>query len=472
MWKRMKSLTPILSAIAVAACTISALSGYTKPVYAVDVPDPIITDTADSDGNSEEPAENKDSQEALNTKQEEELTAGQAGAFDLADGTYEGSGVGYAGRIRVTVTLKDKTITAIDITENEADTASFFDRAKGVIPQIISTQSLNVDTVSGATYSSRGIINAVKNALTKENDTSAPAASASKTADTGTAPSIKTVTETGTYRDGTYYGTGSGFAGTGSIQVKVVIQNGKIASAQVTESRDTQSYLNQAKALLNKIVSGQTTNVDAVSGATYSSAGIIEAVRNALSQAQTGTSNSSTDNTGANNGTDTKADQNTQSDQTKQDNSENSSSDESDKTGHFPYSDGTYEGVGEGYSDLVRLQVVIENQTLKSITVLETYDDEAFFGRAERMLDTMIQTQSIEVDTVSGATFSSEGILEAMKAAVESAKAQVEHSEADQAGSDHQAGSQTESSKEEIIAEPIKETVEEAMKNQEKAGTS
>jgi uncharacterized protein with FMN-binding domain len=41
-------------------------------------------------------------------------------------------------------------------------------RAQKKVPQeIVSAQSLQVDTVSSATYSSKGIINAVNNALTQ-----------------------------------------------------------------------------------------------------------------------------------------------------------------------------------------------------------------------------------------------------------------------------------------------------------------
>ena len=59
----------------------------------------------------------------------------------------------------------------------EGEDAAFFGRAKGVIDKILSGQKTDVDVVSGATYSSRGIISAVKNALTGEKDTStSPAA--------------------------------------------------------------------------------------------------------------------------------------------------------------------------------------------------------------------------------------------------------------------------------------------------------
>ena len=60
--------------------------------------------------------------------------------------------------------MEDGAVAAIEVLEN-ADTPKYFDRALAVIDSVINSQSLDVDTVSGATYSSDGIINAVKNAL-------------------------------------------------------------------------------------------------------------------------------------------------------------------------------------------------------------------------------------------------------------------------------------------------------------------
>lgn len=81
------------------------------------------------------------------------------------DGTYTGTGSGYRGNISLTVTVSGGNITSITVNESRDDN-EFFSRAQSkVIPSIISSQSVDVDTVSGATYSSRGIIEAVKNAL-------------------------------------------------------------------------------------------------------------------------------------------------------------------------------------------------------------------------------------------------------------------------------------------------------------------
>ncbi|MCR5824583.1 MAG: FMN-binding protein [Lachnospiraceae bacterium] len=82
------------------------------------------------------------------------------------DGTYTGTAFGNSGDITVAVTVKDDIITNIEILEQEEDEPYFTD-ALEVIPKILEANSFDVDTVSGATFSSGGIIDAVKNALDK-----------------------------------------------------------------------------------------------------------------------------------------------------------------------------------------------------------------------------------------------------------------------------------------------------------------
>lgn len=84
---------------------------------------------------------------------------------NYTDGTYEGSATGYAQNIKVNVTVSGGKISDINIVSHN-ETPGFYERAFETVPQeIISKQSTDVDTVSGATYSSVGIINAVNDAL-------------------------------------------------------------------------------------------------------------------------------------------------------------------------------------------------------------------------------------------------------------------------------------------------------------------
>ena len=86
-------------------------------------------------------------------------------ADGYVDGTYTGSGTGFGGTITVQVTVSNHKIASINILDASSETASYFANAQGVISRIISSQSPNVDAVSGATYSSNGIISAVQSAL-------------------------------------------------------------------------------------------------------------------------------------------------------------------------------------------------------------------------------------------------------------------------------------------------------------------
>lgn len=91
-------------------------------------------------------------------------------------------------------------------------------------------------------------------------------------------------------------------------------------------------------------------------------------------------------------------------------------------TGTVPYKEGIYYGTAEGYSGDVSVAVVIQDQTIKAILVTETSDDEAFFSRAMDVVKNVVKKQNTEVDTVSGATYSSEGLLNAIKNALAQAE--------------------------------------------------
>lgn len=388
--KKLKPFAPVLSVALVTACVAGSLSGYEAPVYAAT--------------QEETPIKKEETKE----KKEEKKTAAK-GSFDLEDGVYKGTGTGYAGDITVSVQIKDKQIVSIDILSSSDDEA-FFSRAKAVIDKIIEGQTLDVDTVSGATFSSRGIISAVKNALTgeKDNSTTGQAQSGQTAAAAGSSTSVAKVEDAAAYKDGTYYGSGTGFGG--PLKVMVEISGGKIASIQIVENSDGSDYISKAVSLIDSIIAKQSTNVDTVSGATYSSVGIIQAVRDALSQAAVnGTSDGTQDNNSNNS-----------------DNSNNNSSSDDNNstvTGTVPYKEGIYYGTAEGYSGDVSVAVVIQEKTIKAILITENSDDEAFFNRAMDVVKKVIKTQKTDdVDTVSGATYSSKGLLNAIKNALKQAE--------------------------------------------------
>lgn len=83
------------------------------------------------------------------------------------------------------------------------------------------------------------------------------------------------------------------------------------------------------------------------------------------------------------------------------------------------YADGTWEGEGMGLNGPVRVAVVVENGEIKEVKILERLDDDPYFTDARQVIvPEILEQQTAEVDGVSGATFSSEGILEAVKEAL------------------------------------------------------
>lgn len=398
--EKIKVYAPLGVSLVIAACVVISLSGYQTK--------------------ASEPSKDKKhqvSERVTDTETEDaaEDTQTATGSFELADGVYKGSATGFSGPVTVAVTIMDKKITSIDILSSTDDEA-FFNRAKGVIDRIIASQSFDVDVVSGATYSSNGIIGAVKNALTGEKDNGVTGKSKQESTSESESDSslaeIAAVQDASAYKDGTYYGTGKGFAGT--MKVKVDISGGKIASISIVSTKDGDSYVKSASSLLDTIVEKQSTNVDTVSGATFSSRGIIAAVRSALSQAAVSdnTTGNNTDKQGA-----AEASGNGQTDK----NSSGSASEQGTE-GTLPYVDGIYYGTAEGYKGDIRVAVVIQDKTLKAILVTEKQDDEPFITNAMDVLKNMMKKQSADVDTVSGATYSSKGLIGAVKAAFEEAR--------------------------------------------------
>jgi len=103
------------------------------------------------------------SEAPLSTESSSESLVNFSGA-NLKDGTYEGSAQGFNGEIKVSVSVSNGAVTDISII-SQNDTPNYFNRAKEIINNILGTQSLEVDAISGATYSSKGIRDAVYNAL-------------------------------------------------------------------------------------------------------------------------------------------------------------------------------------------------------------------------------------------------------------------------------------------------------------------
>lgn len=319
------------------------------------------------------------------------------------DGTYQGSGTGFGGTITVQVTISGGKIAAIDILSASGETGSYFASAKGVISKMISGQTPNVDAVSGATYSSNGIIQAVQNALSKAANTSVSVTPTPTAKPTPKPTSIPKPSGNVTYKDGTYSAEAEGLDG--PVKVTITIKNGKITKITNTNT-DTKEYFSKAWAKIQPAILKKqgVYGVDTVSGATFSSNGILEAAQKALAKAET-TAKPTTKPTATPAPT------------------EGPAPTETPDTPVSEYQDGTYTGKARGYSGFVTITLTIKDGKITEIANTNT-DTGSYFRKAWKVLQpAILERQSADgIDTVSGATYSSQGILGGAQQALASAK--------------------------------------------------
>ena len=353
-------------------------------------------------------------------------------AGGYADGTYTGSGTGFGGTITVQVTVSNHKIVSINILDASSETASYFANAQGVISRIISSQSPNVDAVSGATYSSNGIISAVQNALSQAIP-SGNQATATPTPTPSPKPTRKPVPtpkpgEEQKYKDGTYTGTGKGYSGT--VTLTATIKKGVIKSLEV-EHTDTPMFFKKAWDVLEEeIIQNQSVEgIDTVSGATYSSKGILNAMKDILKQAAQGSTKVTPTPTPKVTVTPTpkatptpKVSVTPTPEETPTPAPDETPEPTPEPTG--PYIDGTYSGSSYGYSGRVNVTVTIQGGQIVSIEQSNSDSPEFFDEAWNSIYPQIMANQSADgVDTVSGATFSSEGILGAVQKALAQALA-------------------------------------------------
>lgn len=204
-------------------------------------------------------------------------TAENDAGGNFQNGIYTGTGEGYRGKVTVTVKVADGKITEL-VLDDYADDKSYMERAKNrIFQEMISRQNTDVDAVSGATYSSNGLIEAVNKALGNDEGEG-------KKNEQEESEDKQSFIEAGRFQnltDGIY--TGSADAFRGDVEVQVTVEKQKVTDISILSYCDTEEYFfRAAPAVIEQMKAEQSLNVDAVSGATYSSNGVIHAVANAL----------------------------------------------------------------------------------------------------------------------------------------------------------------------------------------------
>ncbi len=204
--------------------------------------------------------------------------AANAGSF--VAGTYSGSEQGFGGKVTVTVTTTDTEITDVQI-EGKDETPTVGGAAlEELASQIKEKQSAEIDGVSGATLTSNGVKAAA-----------AAAIEAAKKGEQAPANDAELA-----FTAGTYTGKGTGY--NGEVTVDVTFDDKKITDIAVKESKETEHVGDVAfDILVPQMVEANGTGVDGVSGATFSSRALKEAVNDAAEQAKVTNKDTFTSNT-------------------------------------------------------------------------------------------------------------------------------------------------------------------------------
>src|SRR5690606_20451313 len=217
-----------------------------------------------------------------------------------------------------------------------------------LIPALIEAQG-RVDVVSGATYTSKAILEAVEQAV-----------SGSAAEPEGEAA----------YLDGTYRAQVDSFGG--QLELEVVVEGGRIAAVNVLQHSDTPGISDLAyEQVPQAIVAANSPQVDTASGATISSRAIIKAVEEALKQAEAAPAV---------------------------------------EPFAIEVADGVHRGSAQGFGGELVLDVTVEGGRITAIEVVENSETPFIAENAfKNLIPALIEAQG-RVDVVSGATYTSKAI--------------------------------------------------------------
>ncbi|MCR4830440.1 MAG: flavocytochrome c [Pseudobutyrivibrio sp.] len=180
-------------------------------------------------------------------------------------GTYTAVANGFGGDVEVAITVGDNGgISSVEITGDKETPEVGGAAIPTLKDSILEKQSADIDGVSGATITSTAVKTAAAKALSE----------AGGSASAG-GPS---------FNPGTYTGTAKGFGG--DVEVTVTVSESTIDDIQVAGDNETENIGTFALSMMpDRILEAQTTDVDAVSGATVTSKAILLALQDALTQA-------------------------------------------------------------------------------------------------------------------------------------------------------------------------------------------
>lgn len=358
--KKLRPLVQLVPAVAVAAIVLVTLP-RTLPVLA-EVPER-LSPAVSSSAAVEEPE-----------PEEEDILP----TLPYEDGVYTGSSRGYGGTVRVQVTMEGGRITDLQILNASHETSAFLRRARRLLTTVLTAQTWEVDAVSEATYTSRGILGAIQNALTGE-VVNNPLPPKQETPE----PIVEEPFEApSAYRDGVYTASAQGFGG--PITVQVTVQNDTITDISIlSHDGETTSYFARARKVVSEILTTGTPDVDSVSGATYSSTGILNAVKRALAKAAVD------------------AEPVEEPAETPVTEPQGDAAEPEGPT----YVDGVYTGTGESTRGPVTVSVTVTDGRVAGVTIVPTQtepEEKSFWEKAKDAWKTLVSGKQDDADTDGG----------------------------------------------------------------------
>ena len=201
-------------------------------------------------------------------------------------GTGTGDGFGGKDAVTVNITVNDGKITAVTA-QGPNETDGIGSKAIESMPgEMVAKNSINVDGVTGATLTSTGLRQAAERALTAAGLNPADFGAVAAAPAPAPAPAPEPKAETASDGSVTGTATADGFGGPGTITVSITVKDGKITAAKAEGPKETDGIGSVAvERMPADMIAGNTINVEGVSGATYTSKGILAAAEGALKAA-------------------------------------------------------------------------------------------------------------------------------------------------------------------------------------------
>lgn len=358
-------------------------------------------------------------------------------------GTYTASAQGMDGPVYVQITVDKSSITDVSVDVSGETPGIGAEIADEVRSQILASQSAEIDGVAGATVSSDAVRAALDDAMTKaengeadtqeeapqensaeteakaENsdaDIAAEAATEAAAAQTAEEAAVtEAVTEAaqdaaagGAYVPGTYTGTGAGIDG--DVSVTITVDEASITEVKADVSGETPGLGAEIGPQMEEaFMAAQSAEVDSIAGCTVTSTGLKDAMNDALAQAAAGEA--------------AEAAEEAVTEAAEEAVTEVAEEAEADGTASaVAYKPGTYSAAAAGLDGAVTVTVTVDETSITDVVVDvsgETPGVGAEIG--DQMVDAFMKAQSADVDVVAGSTVTSEGLKQAMKAALEAA---------------------------------------------------